>query len=184
MSSRTIISRIVIGLVVLVACQITWEHTTLSSHYHRLIASGAQRLYGEALAHGTIPDIHVDGDEFVVNVGGPKHEKLHVGALDVTGNLCVLLALFVASATPARRRVGLIAFLIAFALLFALHLAGLYVLARTALAWHAGLDEHAAGLVANLGPWMYPLVVLLWVPYLLWSRRGAFGSRRLCSQHK
>jgi hypothetical protein len=178
MSSRAIISRIVVGLIVLVACQIVWEHTALSGRYHGLIAACAQRLYGAALASGTIPDIHVDGDEFVVNVGGPKHEKLHVGALDVTGNLCVLLALFVASATRARWRTGLIAFVAAFALLFALHLAGLYVLAQTALAWHAGLDEHAAGLVASLGPWMYPVVALLWVPYLLWSRRSGPAQTR------
>jgi len=171
MTSGIVIKRVAIGLVVLVASQFVWGHTPVSRGYHRLIAACAQNFYGRALSHGAIPDIHVDGEEFLVSVGGPRHETLHVGALDVTGNVCVLLALFLAS--PAgHQRIYLLALVAAFAMLFALHVAGLYVIVRTALAWHAGLDtNHSQGLIADLGPWMYPLVVLLWVPYLLWYRR-------------
>jgi hypothetical protein len=172
MKSHTIIKRFAVGLAVLVASQLIWDRTPVARGYHRLVATCAQSLYGRAIAHGSIPDVHVDSQEFVVSVGGPKHEKLHVGALDITGNLCVLLALFCACPPRGRWRAYLLALAGAFAVLFVLHVAGLYVIIRTALAWHAGLDaNHSEGMIADLGPWMYPLVVLLWVPRLLLYRR-------------
>jgi len=172
MISRNVIRRAVIGLAVLVASQLVWEHTAVSNCYHRAIAACAQRAYGRALSGGAAPRVAVAGEEFLVSVGGAKRETLHVGALDITGNLCVLLALIVASPVKPRLSVYLRAALAALILLFVLHVGGLYVIVKTALAWHAGLtDTHSESLIAALGPWMYPMVVLLWAPYLLGTRR-------------
>jgi len=167
-----LVRRFAIGLAALVVTQVIWEHTPVSDWYHGAVAACAQSIYGRAIAGGAIPDIHLQEDEFVVSVGGAKRETLHVGALDITGNLCVLLALIVASPVKPRLSVYLRAALAALILLFVLHVGGLYVIVKTALAWHAGLTEnHSESLIAALGPWMYPMVVLLWAPYLLATRR-------------
>lgn len=161
----------------LVATQLVWEHTAVSRNYHRLVAACAEHVYGRALSDGAIPDIRAEADEFLVSVGGVKHETLHVGALDITGNLCVLLALIMASPVKPRSSVYLRAALTALGILFVLHVAGLYVIVKTALAWHAGLnDSHTEGVIADLGPWMYPLAVLLWMPYLLAIRQHGTRS--------
>jgi hypothetical protein len=168
MDSRIVIKRITIAFVALVISQIAWAHAPASAWYHQLIAECAQRAYGHALSGGSNPDVRVTGQEFAIRVGSAPNDILYVAGSDVTGNLCVLVALFIASPVRLRYRSYLRSIVVAFAILFLVHVAGLYVIVKTALAWHTASGvTRMEGLVADLGPWMYPLGVLLWIPYLL-----------------
>lgn len=169
MNSRAVTKLLAKAIVFLVIALVSWERTPLSRIYHAGVAACAQALYGSGDQARLIDGIRASDDEFMARVlVSDKRETLHIAAGDMTGNLCVLLALYLASPIRPLVRTYFLSLNAALVALFGVHVIALYVLIRTAVAGRTAAENVGpANLVADMGPWMYPLAVLLWAPYLL-----------------
>lgn len=143
-------------LIIAIAC---WERLPVVGYYHRAVAACTTRVFRSS----AVDDIVFADGEFVARVAVQgRRELLHVQASDLTMNICVLAAVYFAS--PRRRRLFPWCCSSAFVILFGLHVIALHVTVRAALGWHdTGIPSD---LTAQLGPWMYPVVMLLWAPYV------------------
>ena len=180
MDSRAVTKLLAKATVCLVIALIGWERTPLSRIYHAGVATFARALYGSGDQAGFIDGIRASDDEFMVRVlVGDKRETLYIAAGDMTGNLCVLLALYLASPIRPLARIYLSSFSAAVVALFGVHVIALYVLSRTAVAGRTAVENVGlASLVSDMGAWMYPLAVLLWAPYLLTYYRTTKRSQK------
>lgn len=142
-----------------------WEQTAVSRDYHVAVAWCAE-VVRRAVGMEGVREILLSDDEFLARVVvGDRLEALYIEPLDITSSLCVLLSLYLAwPIRPPRKRfatyvVGSVA------LLFWVHVATLLLVIDGAIGWHgaglSGADQ------SWLAPWAYPLVLLLWAPYIL-----------------
>jgi hypothetical protein len=175
MDARGIIRFFVKAVLLLPATLLLWGSTPVARHYHIALANCARHTYAGPHSDGVIRDVRVIDGDFVVRViANGARKTLVVTAADVTDNACVLIALYLAS--PFFSLASLMAYLVAaIVALFGVHVASLYIIVRVAIAWRENSTTSSAGLVESIGPWLYPLALLLWAPYLVAYLRGRPG---------
>jgi len=164
--------------VLLVLMGTVWERSPVSDYYHRALAACDHAIWSGR-------DVQLVGDDFVTRVWlNNKSQMLHLEATDLTMNICVLVAVYLASFRP--RRVFVWCLCTALLVLFAVHVAALEVTIRAVLAWRE--SPGTMTVIERLGPWMYPMASLLWVPYIVIlfitsaaapaTRSGTYSVRR------
>jgi hypothetical protein len=168
----------VVPLIVLLL--VLWQGLGLSRPYHRLLAGVVGKVYPHIDPTGTVKDVGVRGDQFYFRLAvGGERIGLSVNAADITSNMTMLLALFLAS--PIRRRIRqfLVFFACALVLTFVCHAVTLVTVSQEALMTHPGVMASAPFSTAQmkliprynvfaeeLG--MYLGVLVLWLPYIAW----------------
>jgi hypothetical protein len=162
--------------VLFLFASVGWERLPVADYYHRALAACTTRVFRLS----TADDIVFADGEFVTPVTVQnRKELLHLQASDLTMNICVLAAVYFAS--PRRRRLFAWCCSAAFLSLFALHVISLHVTIRAALAWQSS-NGISSDVIGQLGPWMYPIAMLLWVPYVAMCcfQSGARHGTRQC----
>lgn len=165
---------------------VLWQGLGFSRPYHELLAGILDAVYPRIDPTGAVTGVGVRNNEFHFSLLlGEDRVGLSINASDVTSNMTMLLALYLAS--PIRRRLKrfLMFFGGSLALLFVLHAVTVVSVSQYALMTHPGVMASApfSATQMRLVPrynvfyeelGMYLSVLLLWFPYILWC---IFGTR-------
>ena len=169
---------------------VMWQGLGFSRPYHILLAELLGEIYPHLDPSGVVADVEVRDNQFYFTVIlGAERLGLFVNAADITSNMTVLLALYLAS--PVRRKVRQFITFLACSLvvLFVVHGVTLITVSQEALMGRPGavatapfstaqarLLTHYNVFMEEMG--MYACVLLLWLPYIAWCMVRAGDTRR------
>lgn len=155
-----------------------WEARGLSALYHRFLARVLDAVCPALDPTGTVARVAAEGHDLIFGlVLGADRVTLRVNATDITSNMAMLVALYLAS--PIRRWKRFAMWMIcALVALFAVHVVTAVTVSQEALMLHprvmAGSPFTHAQLVVvprynvfyeEMG--MYLIVLVMWFPYLI-----------------
>jgi hypothetical protein len=168
----------VVPLIILLL--VLWQGLGLSRPYHTLLAGLLGGVYPHFDPTGTVVDVGVRDNEFYLKlVVGKERVGLSVNAADITSNMTMLLALYLASPIRRRAKQFLVFFACSLALLFISHAVTVITVSQEALMTHPGVMASApfsattVNMVVRYNVFMeemgmYLGVLLLWLPYIAW----------------
>lgn len=168
----------VVPLVVLLL--VLWQGLGLSHPYHKLLAGILDNVYSHFDPTGAVSGVGVRSDQFYFTLAvGGERVGLSVNAADITSNMTMLLALYLASPIRRRTKQFLVFFACSLALMFFLHAFTVFTVSQAALMTHPGvmasapfgpahmkLVLHYRVFFEEMG--MYLFVLVLWLPYIAW----------------
>lgn len=183
----------VVPLIVLLL--VLWQGMGFSRPYHNLLAGILDKIYAHFDVTGAVTGLSVRDNQFyfTLTVGGER-VGLSVNAADITSNMTMLLALYLASPIRRRRRPFLALFACSLVLLFISHAVTVVTVSQEALTTHPGVMASAPisatrmKLLVSYNVFfeemgMYLSVLLLWLPYMAWCilRGRDDGGNRVTS---
>ncbi len=154
-----------------------WQSQGVDRFYHSVVATLLDRTYPPVSPAGVVRGVDTDTDEFVVHlrVNG-RHPALYVNAQDITWNVAMMIALYLASASWHRR--FWLWFGSAAAILMAIHSITVVTFVREALlsnpetARLAPMSAAGVWLVVHYNRFyeelgVHLVVLALWLPYVM-----------------
>jgi len=157
-----------------------WEGLGFSRPYHVLLAGVVGMVYPHLDPTGAVTGVGVRDNQFnfQLAVGGDRI-GLSVNAADITSNITMLLALYLASPVRRRTKQFLVFFACSLVLLFIMHAVTVVTVSQEALMTHQGVMARTpfSATQLKLVPrynvfmeemGMYLSVLLLWLPYVAW----------------
>jgi hypothetical protein len=172
----------VVPLIVILL--VLWQGLGFSRSYHELLAGIVSVVYPHVDPTGAVTGVGVRDGQFYFRLAvGAERFGLSVNAADITSNMTMLLALYLAS--PIRRRVKpfLVFFACSVVLLFISHAVTVVTVSQEALTTHPDVMASAPFSATQMKllrryniffeeMGMYLSVLLLWLPYIAWCVLG------------